>query len=82
MNPRVVTPLVAAGAAWGTRRSLNAIYAKRHEGGIPGHNATDVPFRQVLIWALTTALVATLVDVAVQQGMARYANREQHAIGQ
>lgn len=81
MNPRVFTPLVAAGAAWATRRSMNAVYAKRHEGRIPGHAATDVPFGQVLFWALTTAFVATLVDVAVQQGMARLAERQQPAIG-
>ena len=71
MNPRLVTPFVAAGAAWATRKSINAAYARRHEGGIPAADDTEVPFRQVLIWSLVTAVVGALVSVTVQQGMAR-----------
>jgi len=36
-----------------------------------------VPFKRVLIWALATAVVASLVDVAVQQSMARWAEHPQ-----
>jgi hypothetical protein len=63
--------LVSAGAAWATKKSLNAMYARRHEGGIPNRDDTEVPFRRVLVWALATAVVVALVDVAIQQGMAR-----------
>ena len=78
MNPRLLTPLVSLGAAWATRKSLNAIYSRRHEGGaIPKNDDVEVPFKRVLIWALATAVVASLVDVAVQQGMARWAEQPQ-----
>ena len=78
MNPRLLTPLVSLGAAWATRKSLNAIYSRRHEGGaIPKNDDVAVPFKRVLIWALATAVVASLVDVAVQQSMARWAEHPQ-----
>jgi hypothetical protein len=51
------------------------MYGRRHEGAIPKNDDTDVPFTRVLIWALATAVVASLVDVAVQQGMARWAEK-------
>ena len=75
MNPRLLTPVVSLGAAWATRRSLDAVYRRRHDGTIPTKDDTDVPFRQVLVWALLTSVVAALVDVAVQQGMARWAEK-------
>ena len=75
MNPRLLTPLVSVGAAWATKKSLNAMYARRHDGTIPSKDDGDVPFARVLIWALATAVVVALVDVAVQQGMARLAER-------
>ncbi|HRY09614.1 MAG: DUF4235 domain-containing protein [Actinobacteria bacterium] len=75
MNPRLLTPLVSVGAAWATKKSLNAMYARRHDGTIPSKDDVDVPFARVLIWALATAVVVALVDVAVQQGMARLAER-------
>ncbi len=77
MNPRLITPVVSLGAAWATRRSLDALYRRRHDGTIPKKDDTDVPFRRVLVWALATAVVAALVDVAVQQGMARWADEPQ-----
>ena len=80
MNPRILTPLVSAGAAWATRKSLDSLYARRHEGGIPSRDDTEAPFRRVLVWALATAVVVALVDVAVQQGMARVAERHQPAL--
>ncbi len=76
MNPRLVTPLVAAGAAWATRKTLNAAYAARHDGQVPNRDDTQVPFRRVLLWTLTTAVVVALVDVAVQQSIARLADRQ------
>jgi hypothetical protein len=78
VNPRLLTPLVSAGAAWATRKGLNTAYAHRHEGEVPTKDDTNVPFRQVLIWSLATAVVVALVDVAIQQGMARWTER--HAI--
>lgn len=75
MNPRILTPLVSAGAAWATKKSLNAMYARRHEGGIPSRDDTQVPFGRVLLWALATAVVVALVDVAVQQSMARFVDQ-------
>lgn len=80
MNPRVMTPLVTAGAAWATKKGLNAAYAARHDGTVPTRDETDVPFRQVLFWSLATAVVVALVDVAVAQGMARWADKRQPAI--
>ncbi len=77
MNPRLLTPVVSLGATWATRRSLDALYRRRHDGTIPTKYDTDVPFRQVLVWALATAVVVALVDVAVQQGMARWAEQQQ-----
>jgi hypothetical protein len=78
VNPRLLTPIVSLGAAWVTRKSLNAMYSRRHEGGaIPRNDDVEVPFSRVLIWALATAVVASLVDVAVQQGMARWAEQPQ-----
>lgn len=77
MNPRILTPLVSAGAAWATRKSMNAVYAKRHDGAIPTRDDTDVPFTRVLVWALATAVVVALVDVAIQQAIARYPEKEQ-----
>ena len=79
MNPRLVTPLVSAGAAWVTRKTLNAAYAARHDGQVPTRDDTQVPFRRVLIWTLTTALVVALVDVAVQQSIARLAENQSHS---
>lgn len=73
MNPRVVTPLVTTGAAWATRKGMNAAYAARHDGSVPTAEDTSVPFRQVLFWSLATAVVAALVNVAISQGMARLA---------
>ena len=53
-------------------------FLRRHEGGaIPKNDDVEVPFKRVLIWALATAVVASLVDVAVQQGMARWAEQPQ-----
>ncbi|MEZ5186134.1 MAG: DUF4235 domain-containing protein [Candidatus Nanopelagicales bacterium] len=80
MNPRVVTPLVSAGAAWATKKSMNSIYAKRHEGTVPSRDDTQVPFRQVLLWTLTTAIVVALVDVAIQQAIARWSQSEQQEL--
>lgn len=77
MNPRLLTPLVSAGAAWATRKGLNAAYAKRHEGTVPTRDDTEVPLRQVLLWTLATAVVVALVDVAIQQGMARWSERHE-----
>ncbi|MFN8183592.1 MAG: DUF4235 domain-containing protein [Candidatus Nanopelagicales bacterium] len=77
MNPRLLTPVVSLGAAWATRRSLDAMYRRRHDGTIPSKDDTNVPFRQVLVWALLTSVVAAMVDVAVQQGMARWAEKPQ-----
>ena len=77
MNPRLLTPVVAAGAAWATRKGLNAAYASRHDGVIPMRDDTQVPFRQVILWSIVTAVVVAMVDVAVQQGMARLAERQE-----
>ncbi len=77
MNPRLLTPFVSIGAAWATRKTLNAVYGRRHDGAIPNTDDTDVPFTRVLVWALTTAVVVALVDVAVQQGFARWAEHPQ-----
>lgn len=77
MNPRLLTPLVSAGAAWATRKGLNSAYAHRHEGTVPTKDDTDVPFRRVLMWSLATAVVVALVDVAIQQGMARWADKKE-----
>jgi hypothetical protein len=77
VNPRLLTPLVSAGAAWATRKGLNAAYAHRHEGGVPTKDDTQVPFRRVLMWSLATAVVVALVDVAIQQSMARWADRKE-----
>lgn len=77
MNPRMLTPLVSAGAAWATRKGLNAAYASRNDGVVPNRDDTDVPFRQVIFWAIVTAVVVAAVDVAVQQGMARLAAKQE-----
>ena len=77
MNPRLLTPVVSAGAAWATRKGLNAAYAKRHEGVVPLKDDTGVPFRQVIFWSIVTAVVVAVVDVAVQQGMARFVERQE-----
>jgi len=53
------------------------MYRRRHDGTIPSKDDTNVPFRQVLVWALLTSVVAAMVDVAVQQGMARWAEKPQ-----
>lgn len=55
---------------------MNTVYAKRHEGEIPSRDDVQAPFRQVLLWALATAVVVALVDVAVQQAMARMIERQ------
>lgn len=73
MNPRLLTPLATAGAAWATRKGLNAVYKSRHDGAVPARDDTDVPFRQVLLWSIATAVVVSLVDVAVAQAIARWA---------
>ena len=67
MNPRLLTPVISAGAAWATRKSMNAMCAKRREGpgAVAGSDRRAVP--QVLIWSLSTALVVALIDVAIQQ---------------
>ena len=75
MNPRVVAPIASAAAAWVTRRSMNSVYARSHDGGIPSNDDTSVPFRRVLFWSLTTALVAALVDVSVQQAVMRWSQK-------
>ncbi len=80
MNPRLLTPVISAGAAWATRKSMNAMYAKRHEGHVPSRDETDVPFRRVLIWSLSTAVVVALIDVAIQQAIARWADSQQGQI--
>lgn len=77
MNPRLLIPLASAGAAWATRKGLNAAYAHRHEGTVPTKDDTNVPFRQVLLWSLATAVVVALVDVAIQQSMARWVDRKE-----
>ncbi len=77
MNPRLLSPFVAAGAAWATRKGLNAAYASRHEGVVPNRDDTQVPFRQVLMWSIATAVVIALVDVAVQQSMSRWADKRE-----
>lgn len=77
MNPRMLTPLVAAGAGWATRKGLNAAYASRNDGVVPTRDDTQVPFRQVIFWSIVTAVVVAVVDVAVQQGMARLVERQE-----
>lgn len=77
MNPRLLTPLVSAGAAWATRKGLNTAYSRRHDGTVPTKDDTNVPFRQVLLWSLATAVVVALVDVAIQQSMARWADKKE-----
>lgn len=79
MNPRLLTPLVSAGAAWATRKGLNKAYARSHDGVVPTRDDTQVPFRQVIFWSIVTAVVVAVVDVAVQQGMARYVERRELA---
>ncbi len=79
MNPRLLIPLVSAGAAWATRKGLNTAYARRHEGVVPNRDDTQVPFRQVIFWSIATAVVVAVVDVAVQQGMARLVERRELA---
>jgi hypothetical protein len=59
---------------------MNAVYAKRHEGQVPSRDETDVPFRRVLIWSLSTAVVVALIDVAIQQAIARWADSQQRQI--
>jgi hypothetical protein len=80
VNPRTYTPLVTAGASWATKKSMNAAYGRRHEGGIPARDDTEVPFRRVLIWTVSTAVVAALVDLAIQQAMARWSERRRQAL--
>jgi hypothetical protein len=77
VNPRLLIPLVSAGAAWATRKGLNAAYASRHEGIVPTRDDTQVPFRRVLMWSIATAVVVALVDVAVQQSMTRWADQRE-----
>ena len=79
MNPRLLIPLVSAGAAWATRKGLNTAYARRHEGVVPNRDVTQVLFRQVIFWSIATAVVVAVVDVAVQQGMARLVERRELA---
>ncbi len=79
MNPRTITPLVTAGAGWATKRTMNAAYARRHEGAVPSRDDTKVPFRRVLLWTVSTAVIASLVDLAIQQAIARWAEREKAA---
>lgn len=77
MNPRLLIPLVSAGAAWATRKGLNAAYAARHEGTVPTRDDTQEPFRRVFVWTLATAVVVAVVDVAIQQGLSRWAERRE-----
>lgn len=77
MNPHLLIPIVSAGAAWATRKGLNAAYASRHEGIVPNRDDTQVPFRRVLMWSIATAVVVALVDVAVQQSMTRWADKRE-----
>lgn len=77
MNPRLLIPLATAGAAWATRKGLNAVYAHRHEGTVPARDDTEVPFGQVLLWSLATAAVVAVVDVAVAQAIARWSEHRQ-----
>lgn len=77
MNPRLLTPVVSAGAAWATRKGLNAAYASRHEGMVPTRDDTRAPFRQVIFWSIVTAVIIAVVDVLVQQGMSRLADRQE-----
>lgn len=59
---------------------MNTVYAKRHEGEVPSRDDTAVPFRRVLMWSLATAVVVALVDVAVQQALARWAEQDSHEL--
>jgi hypothetical protein len=65
----LLTPFVAMGATMVLRKALNAGYHRIT--GSPPPSATDgnITFRRALIWAMTTAATAAVVEVAIYRIM-------------
>lgn len=68
---RMAAPLVAAGTVWVAGRALRAGYAAATGAQPPTPDDLDAPMLRIIGFAVATATVTALINVAVQRGVAK-----------
>jgi hypothetical protein len=76
IDPRAFAPLISMGATWAVRKGMAKAYSRRTGEAPPMRGDTRTPLRNVLLWAMLTAMTTALIDVIIQQTAAKYS--EQH----
>lgn len=72
ISARTLTPIAGFAATWLARKGLAVAYTKRTGHPPPVPDDPEVPLRSVLIWAISTAVVAAAVDVVVTRVLIHY----------
>lgn len=70
INPQTFAPIVAMGATVVARKVLKSGYEARTGHAPPTKSDTDVPWLQVIGWAVLSAVVAAAIEVVVNRGAA------------
>jgi hypothetical protein len=68
---RMGAPLVAAGTVWVAGRALRAGYAAATGAPPPKPDDLDAPVMRIVLFAVATATVTAIINVAVQRGVAK-----------
>lgn len=64
---KVAAPVIALGAAWLVRKTLDGAYKKATGAAPPKAADRDVNIGRVLVYAATTAVAIALVNVAIDR---------------
>lgn len=74
---RMAAPLVAAGTVWVAGKALRSGYAAATGAPPPAPDDLEAPVLRIVVFALATATVTTMINIAVQRGVATAIARQQ-----
>lgn len=70
ISPQTIAPVIALGATVLARKILKSGYEAKTGHAPPAKSDIDVPWLQVIGWAVLTAVVAASIEVVVNRGAA------------
>lgn len=76
---RLAAPVIAAGAVWVAGKALRAGYTAATGAEPPRADDLEVPVVRVVMFAMATAAVTAVINVSIQRGVAKAANRRELA---
>ncbi len=77
VTARTVAPLATMGLTWAARKSMTRAYASGTGHEPPAADDREVPLRNVILWAVASAVVMATIDVMVNRTAARIADRNE-----